>query len=153
HGVFGQVPQHTRAAVRARPRGSDGEVTADAGDHAVLSAVEHGQLPVLTVGVPDHGNGYAVFALGTAADRSGIVDAQRPSLAVRCRQFTGFVLGIHTPSQRRPVRCVTDALSFRVDIADFGPVALRRFELARLTVVVEIGAARDLAGLDSGPDD
>src|SRR5699024_2915804 len=83
HGVFGQVPQHTRAAVRARPRGSDGEVTADAGDHAVLSAVEHGQLPVLTVGVPDHGNGYAVFALGTAADRSGIVDAQRPSLAVR----------------------------------------------------------------------
>src|SRR5699024_4522108 len=54
HGVFGQVPQHIWAAVRARPRGSDGEVTADAGDHAVLSAVEHGQFPVLTVGVPDH---------------------------------------------------------------------------------------------------
>src|SRR5699024_12737881 len=83
HGVVGDVPQHIWAVVRARSRGSDGEVTADAGDHAVLSAVEHGKLTVLTVGVPDHGNGSAVVAFGTAADSSGIVDAQRLSLAVR----------------------------------------------------------------------
>src|SRR5699024_8762916 len=57
------------------------------------------------------------------------------------------------PSQRRPARTLTDALSVRVDVEDFSSLALRRLELARLTVVVEIGAALDLAGLDSGPDD
>src|SRR5699024_12815773 len=83
HGVLCHVPQHVWAAVRTLSRGSDGEITADAGDHAVLSAVDHGKLTVLTVGVPDHGNGCSVFTFGTAADSSGIVDAQRLSLAVR----------------------------------------------------------------------
>src|SRR5699024_12612016 len=50
-------------------------------------------------------------------------------------------------------RTVTDALSFRVDVEDFSSLALRRLELACLTVVVEIGAALDIAGLDSGHDD